>query len=241
MSSSQRTLTILPGDWNIILADEMRQRYFQDLATYVASQRGEHQIFPAEEDVYAALAHTPYANVRALILGQDPYHDVGQAHGLCFSVREGSTFPPSLLNIFKELKSDLGIDAPRNGCLTKWAGQGVLLLNAVLTVRAHEANSHKGRGWERFTDAIIRKVAEKTEPVVFVLWGGYAQKKEPLIDSARHTIIKSAHPSPLSARNGFFGSRPFSRINAALKAAGRGEIDWRLDESRPTSAPHPRG
>ncbi|HEX4795737.1 MAG TPA: uracil-DNA glycosylase [Humisphaera sp.] len=228
MSSTGHSLTDLPGDWRTILADEIRQPYFQELAAYVATQRRERQIFPADEDVYAALAHTPHSKVRALMLGQDPYHDIGQAHGLCFSVREGSAFPPSLLNIFKELKSDVGIDAPKSGCLTRWADQGVLLLNAVLTVRAHEANSHKGRGWERFTDAIIRKVNEKAEPVVFVLWGGYAQKKEPLIDSARHTIIKSAHPSPLSARNGFFGSRPFSRINSALKVTGRGEIDWRL-------------
>jgi uracil-DNA glycosylase len=163
-----------------------------------------------------------------LILGQDPYHDIGQAHGLSFSVRPGVRPPPSLANIFKELKSDLGLDVPKSGYLMPWAEQGVLLLNAVLTVRAHEANSHKDKGWEKFTDAIIRKLSEKTDPVIFVLWGGYAQKKEKLIDTATHTTIKSAHPSPLSAFNGFFGSRPFSKINEALRRAGTPAIDWRI-------------
>jgi uracil-DNA glycosylase len=216
----------LPGGWSQILADELGKHYFHELAAFVADERERHEVFPGVPDVYSALEHTPYDRVNVLILGQDPYHDVGQAHGLCFSVRPGTRPPPSLVNIFKELRDDLGVSTPRSGCLTKWADQGVLLLNAVLTVRAHEPNSHKDRGWEMFTDAIIRKVNQRPDPVVFVLWGGYAQKKQKLIDATRHTIIRSAHPSPLSAHNGFFGSRPFSQINAALRAAGKPEVDW---------------
>jgi uracil-DNA glycosylase len=219
----------LPGGWSQVLADELEKPYFRELAAFVASERERHEVFPAAPDVYSALAHTPYDRVNVLILGQDPYHDVGQAHGLCFSVRPGTRPPPSLVNIFKELRDDLGVAVPQTGCLTKWADQGVLLLNAVLTVRAHQPNSHKDRGWETFTDAIIRRVNERPDPVVFVLWGGYAQRKQKLIDAGgRHTVIRSAHPSPLSAHNGFFGSRPFSQINAALRAAGKREIDWSL-------------
>jgi uracil-DNA glycosylase len=218
----------LPADWQEILSAEVAQPYFRELQAFVAQERQSHQVFPAEEDVFNALRYAPYTNVNVLLLGQDPYHDIGQAHGLCFSTRPGCKPPPSLVNIFKELKSDLEIPIPEEGCLTKWAAQGVLLLNAVLTVRAHEPGSHRGRGWERFTDAIIAKVNEKPEPVVFVLWGGWAAQKEPLIDASRHTIIKSAHPSPLSARNGFLGSKPFSKINGALKRAGKHEIDWRI-------------
>ncbi|HEX5690728.1 MAG TPA: uracil-DNA glycosylase, partial [Roseiflexaceae bacterium] len=165
-----------------------------------------------------------------LLLGQDPYHDHNQAHGLCFSVRPGIRPPPSLANMFKELKDDLGCRVPNNGYLVPWAEQGILMLNAVLTVRAHTPNSHKGKGWERFTDAIIRAVSANDQRVVFVLWGGYAQKKLALIDAERHVVIQSAHPSPLSARNGFFGSQPFSRINAELRAAGRPEIDWQIPD-----------
>jgi uracil-DNA glycosylase len=171
---------------------------------------------------------TPYAEANVLILGQDPYHGEGQAHGLAFSVQPGVTPPPSLVNMFKEMEADLGIKRPKTGYLAPWAKQGVLLLNAVLTVRAHEANSHKGQGWEKFTDAAIKVLSAREAPVVFVLWGGYARKKKALIDAARHTIIESAHPSPLSARNGFFGSKPFSKINAALRKNGREEIDWAL-------------
>jgi uracil-DNA glycosylase len=218
----------LPGGWSRVLADELRRPYFRELSAFVASERERHEVFPGVPDVYRALAHTPYDRVNVLILGQDPYHDVGRAHGLCFSVRPGTRPPPSLVNIFKELRDDLGVAVPQTGCLTKWADQGVLLLNAVLTVRAHQPNSHKDCGWETFTDAIVRRVNERPDPVVFVLWGGYAQKKQRLIDAGRHTIIRSAHPSPLSAHNGFFGSRPFSRINAALRAAGKPEIDWSL-------------
>jgi uracil-DNA glycosylase len=165
-----------------------------------------------------------------MILGQDPYHDDNQAHGLAFSVRPGIKPPPSLVNIYKELRSDVGFRIPNNGCLVPWTQQGVLLLNAVLTVRAHQPASHKGKGWETFTDAVLRKVNEKDSPVVFVLWGAYAQKKLSLIDTTRHTVVQSVHPSPLSARNGFFGSKPFSQINAALQAARKPPIDWQLPD-----------
>jgi uracil-DNA glycosylase len=217
----------LPAGWESISA-ELDKLYFHELARFVAGERERGPVFPPPEEVYAALARTPYERVNVLLLGQDPYHDLGQAHGMCFSVREGVRPPPSLVNIFKELRDDLGVAVPQSGCLTKWADQGVLLLNAVLTVRAHQPNSHKDKGWEKFTDAVIRTVNDRPEPVVFVLWGGYAQKKEKLIDAARHTVIKSAHPSPLSGHNGFFGSRPFSKINEALRAAGKAEVDWAL-------------
>jgi uracil-DNA glycosylase len=220
----------LPASWRAVLADELRKPYFQDLDEFVRQERAEHEVFPPPEDVFNAFVHTPYDEVKVLLLGQDPYHDNGQAHGLCFSVRPGVKPPPSLVNMFKELEDDLGIPPPNHGCLTAWADQGVMLLNAVLTVRAHTPNSHKDKGWERFTDAVIRKVSDKDDPVVFVLWGSYAQKKEKLIDTDRHTVIKSAHPSPLSARNGFFGSKPYSTINKALEQAGRGPIDWRLED-----------
>jgi len=218
----------LPASWQDALASELAQPYFQKLATFVDSERAQHQVFPPEQDVFNALKTTPLEQVNVLLLGQDPYHNDGQAHGLCFSVRPGVQPPPSLVNMFKELRDDLGYPVPNNGYLQHWAEQGVLMLNAVLTVRAHEANSHKGKGWERFTDAVIRQVNEKGEQVVFVLWGNYARKKLELIDTARHVVVQSAHPSPLSARNGFFGSRPFSQINAALEAAGKPPIDWQI-------------
>ena len=228
MNDALSPLFDLPPAWQPAIGGELAKPYFEELAEFIESERRQHDVFPKPEDVYNALRFTAPEAVKVLLLGQDPYHDIGQAHGLCFSVQEGCKPPPSLVNIFKELKSDLDISVPKSGCLTSWAKQGVLLLNSVLTVHAHEPNSHRGRGWERFTDAIIQHVSALPERVVFVLWGGFAQKKEPLIDTTRHTIIKSAHPSPLSARNGFFGSRPFSRINAALREAGRGEIDWKL-------------
>ncbi|WP_437979592.1 uracil-DNA glycosylase [Sorangium sp. So ce117] len=222
----------LPASWEHVLAGELEQPYFKKLARFVEDERKAHQVFPAEEDVFAAFKLTPYESVRVLLLGQDPYHDDGQAHGLCFSVRPGITPPPSLANMYKEAVSDLpGFTIPRHGCLTTWATQGVLLLNTVLTVRAHTPNSHKNQGWESFTDAVIKKVNDRPDGVVFVLWGGYAQKKAKLIDAKRHTVIKTAHPSPLSARNGFFGSKPFSTINSALRARGTDEIDWRLPET----------
>ena len=184
-------------------------------------------MFPPEDDVFSALRLTPFDEVKVVLLGQDPYHDDGQAHGLCFSVRPGVKAPPSLVNIFKELHSDLGCVIPNNGCLTPWAKQGVLLLNAVLTVRAHQANSHKNQGWEQFTDAVIRAVNDRPQPVVFLLWGNYAQKKGILVDANRHRVIKGAHPSPLSASK-FFGSKPFSAVNRALVELGNAPIDWQL-------------
>ena len=215
-------------DWNPILKAELEQSYWSELQAFVRDEREHHQVFPPADEVFAALHKTPYADVLVLILGQDPYHGQGQAHGLCFSVKRPVPPPPSLANIFKELKSDVDLDPPKHGDLSAWADQGVLLLNSVLTVRAHSAASHANKGWETFTDQVIRAVNAKPEPVVFLLWGSYARKKKGLIDTARHTVIESAHPSPLSARNGFFGSRPFSRTNEALERRGRPPINWRL-------------
>lgn len=215
-------------DWNPLLRDELGKEYFVELQSFVASERRKFAVYPPENETYSALHETSYADTRVLVLGQDPYHGAGQAHGLCFSVRHGVAVPPSLRNIFKELRDDIGVDIPRHGCLSHWAAQGVLLLNATLTVRAGQAGSHQGKGWETFTDRIIGVVDSKVEPVVFVLWGSYARRKRELITGSHHVVIESPHPSPLSAHNGFFGSRPFSRINDALRSAGRGEIDWAL-------------
>ena len=220
----------VPQSWQPYLEAETKQSYFTKLREFVAEERAHHNVFPPDEEVFNALKFTSYENANVFLLGQDPYHNVGQAHGLCFSVRPDVAPPPSLVNIYKELKTDLGCPVPNNGCLVSWAAQGVVMLNAVLTVRAHVANSHKGKGWETFTDAVLRAVNAKETPVVFVLWGGYAQKKLPLIDTTRHTVVQSAHPSPLSAHNGFFGSKPFSKINAALEAAGKPPIDWQIPD-----------
>jgi uracil-DNA glycosylase len=216
--------------WRPVLIAETEKPYWKPLQQFVKDERKKYTVYPPDKDVFAALHLTPYEKVSVLILGQDPYHEENQAHGLCFSVRPEVAIPPSLQNIYKELHDDLGCTIPNNGCLTPWAEQGVLLLNAVLTVRAHQANSHQGKGWENFTDAIIRAVNDKPDRVVFVLWGAYARKKKPLIATSQHVIIESAHPSPLSAANGFFGSRPFSKINAALRAAGKPEIDWQIPD-----------
>jgi uracil-DNA glycosylase len=215
----------LSTSWQRELGPELAQPYFAALSSFVAQEREHSTVFPPHSDVFAAFEATPFERVRAVLLGQDPYHGDGQAHGLCFSVRPGVPLPPSLRNVFKELESDLGIPRPAHGHLSKWAEQGVLLLNTVLTVRKDEANSHAGRGWERFTDAVLRAVSRK-EHVVFLLWGNAARAKAEWID-ARHTRIESAHPSPLSARK-FHGSRPFSRTNVALAAHGQGTIDWSL-------------
>jgi uracil-DNA glycosylase len=215
-------------DWNPLLRDQFDLPYWRELQDFVASDRSRHPVYPPHDDVFAALHLTPYASVKVMILGQDPYHGPGQAHGLCFSVRRGVRIPPSLANIHKELHDDLGLPIPDHGNLEAWARQGVLLLNATLTVRGGAAASHQGKGWETFTDQVIRVVSAKPEPVVFILWGASARRKRQLIDTDRHTIIESAHPSPLSAHNGFFGSRPFSRANAALVAAGREPVDWDL-------------
>ncbi|WP_047861624.1 uracil-DNA glycosylase [Archangium gephyra] len=218
----------LPKDWRAVLKDVLDSPEFAALEAFVAEERREHTVYPSEEDLFSAFRLTPYENVKVLLLGQDPYHGPGQAHGLAFSVQPGVKPPPSLVNIFKELQSDVGAPKPGDGSLVPWAEQGVLLLNAVLTVRQGEPNSHAGHGWEHFTDAVIQKVSEKPEAVVFILWGSYAQKKKALIDTSRHLVLEAVHPSPLSAKKGFFGSKPFSGVNKALKKAGREPIDWEL-------------
>jgi uracil-DNA glycosylase len=222
----------LPTSWETVLSSEFDKPYFKKLTEFVDKERETQTVFPPENDVLNALRLTPYDQTRVFVLGQDPYHDNNQAHGLAFSVLPGIKPPPSLANIYRELATDIkGFTPPKHGYLVHWAKQGVLLLNAVLTVRAHEPNSHKGKGWETFTDRVIKAVSDKQEPVVFVLWGGYAQKKLPLIDATRHTILQSAHPSPLSARSGFFGSSPFSQINAQLQQNGTVPIDWHLPQT----------
>jgi uracil-DNA glycosylase len=217
-------------DWNPVLRAELAKPYWAELQQFVATERSRATVYPAHDEVFAALHLTPFAEVKAVILGQDPYHGPNQAHGLCFSVRPGVPPPPSLQNIFKELESDLGIAPPGHGSLDSWARQGVLLLNASLTVRAGKAASHQGKGWEVFTDEVLRTVNTKPERVVFILWGASARRKKALIDTSRHVVIESPHPSPLSASSGFFGSRPFSRANAALVEAGREPIDWSLPD-----------
>lgn len=217
-------------DWNPLLRGEFEQPYWNELQTFVRQERSRHTVYPPADEVFAAIHLTPYADTKVVILGQDPYHGPNQAHGLCFSVRRGVAVPPSLSNIYKELQTDLGIAPAKHGNLQQWAEQGVLLLNATLTVRANQAGSHQNKGWETFTDQVLRVVDDKHDPVVFVLWGSYARKKKALIDTTRHTIIESPHPSPLSAHNGFFGTKPFSRANAALEAGGRQPIDWQLPD-----------
>jgi uracil-DNA glycosylase len=220
----------LPHSWQAVVGEELDQPYFHKLSEFLDAERAQHQVFPPTDKVFSALELTPYDKVSVVILGQDPYHDDGQAHGLAFSVQPGVKPPPSLVNMFKELRDDLGCRVPNNGYLVPWAEQGVLLLNTVLTVRAHSPASHKGKGWEKFTDAVISRVAEKSDRVVFVLWGAHAQKKRALIHGGDDVLVESAHPSPLSAKNGFFGSRPFSKVNAALRQAGKPEINWQLPD-----------
>jgi len=222
----------IPDSWRAVIGAEFDKPYFKSLAKFVDDERRAFPfgVYPSEDGVFSALQLTPFNKVNVLILGQDPYPGEGMAHGLCFSVDPSvKKLPPSLKNIFKELQSDLDVPTANNGCLTSWAKQGVLLLNTILTLRAGEPLSHKGRGWETLTDEIIRKVSAKADPVVFVLWGKPAQEKIKYIDDKRHSIIKSAHPSPLSVKK-FLGTRPFSQVNTALRAAGKPEIDWRIPD-----------
>jgi uracil-DNA glycosylase len=222
---------LIPADWQQILDSTIHSKRFIELEQFLQQEWQHETIFPAKENIFEALKLTPYNDVTVLILGQDPYHDTDQAHGLCFSVQPGIKLPPSLRNIYKEMSSDLNIPQATHGCLESWARQGILLLNTVLTVRAHKANSHQKKGWEYFTDAVIDAVNMKSESVIFVLWGRSAQNKIPLIDTEKHHIISSAHPSPLSARHGFIGSKPFSTINSLLSQQNKKNIDWQLPEN----------
>ena len=221
-------IDLVPQDWRAALERVCPEPIPLDLEAFVESEYAAGNVFPPRERMFAALSATPLERVRVVIVGQDPYHGAGQAHGLCFSVAPGVAAPPSLRNVFRELKDDLGIRPPDHGCLLPWARQGVLLTNAVLTVRSGEPQSHAKRGWERFTDAILRAVAAKEERVVFLLWGKPAQTKRALVEREPHVVLAAAHPSPLAARHGFFGSRPFSRANAALVEAGLKPVDWSL-------------
>lgn len=215
-------------DWNPLLRDQFDQPYWADLQAFVEDERRRGPVYPPRDEVFAAMHHTSHGATRAVILGQDPYHGPGQAHGLCFSVRHGVARPPSVANIHRELHDDLGVPPPVHGNLERWAAAGVLLLNTTLTVRGGEAGSHRDRGWERFTDRIIEVLSARDEPLVFVLWGSSARAKRPMIDTGRHGVVESAHPSPLSAHRGFLGSRPFSKVNALLADRGADPIDWTL-------------
>lgn len=219
----------LDSSWKERLQGEFNKEYMKELGSFLLREyKNGKKIYPPEKDYFAALNLTPFEKVKVVIVGQDPYHGPGQAHGLSFSVKDGVRFPPSLRNIFKELNDDLGIEIPQSGCLDRWAKQGVLLLNAVLTVEDGKAAAHQGKGWEAFTDKIIHLLNEEREGLVFILWGSYAQKKASFVDRKRHFVIETVHPSPLSAHRGFFGTKPFSKANAYLKSKNIDQIDWRL-------------
>lgn len=221
---------MLENDWAEAVGEEFKKPYYSELYQFVKEEYSSKVIYPPADDIFNAMHFTPLDKVKVLLLGQDPYHNVDQAHGLSFSVLPSQTkIPPSLQNIYKELKTDLGCSIPNNGYLKKWADQGVLLLNTVLTVRAHQANSHQGKGWEKFTDAIIQAVNAQDRPIVYMLWGKPAQKKIPMLTNPKHLILKAAHPSPLSANNGFFGCKHFSQANEFLKANGVEPIDWQIE------------
>lgn len=218
------------NDWDEVLSDLFQSENYKKIREFLKAEYSTHTIYPSMYDIFNAFKMTPYKSIKAVILGQDPYHEPNQAHGLCFSVKDGCVPPPSLINIFKEMKSDLGLEPPKNGDLTKWAERGVLLLNTTLTVRRGAANSHSRCGWTAFTDEVIKKISAREKPVVFILWGGNARAKKPLIDTERHFIVESAHPSPLSCYNGFFGSKPFSKTNRFLESVGEEPIDWNLND-----------
>ena len=222
-------MSMITNDWLSALEPEFGKPYYKDLYRFVLQEYRTAQVFPPAEDVFNAFHVTPLGQVKVVIIGQDPYHNVGQAHGLCFSVKPEVEIPPSLVNIYKELEDDLGCTIPNNGYLVKWAKQGVLMLNTVLTVRAHQANSHRGKGWEQFTDAAIRALNEQDRPIVFLLWGGPAGQKASMLNNPKHLVLKAPHPSPLSAYRGFFGCRHFSKTNAFLEANGIQPIDWQIE------------
>ena len=221
-------MSMITNDWLPALEPEFGKPYYKDLYRFVLQEYRTAQVFPPAEDVFNAFHLTPLGQVKDVIIGQDPYHNVGQAHGLCFSVKPEVEIPPSLVNIYKELEDDLGCTIPNNGYLVKWAKQGVLMLNTVLTVRAHQANSHRGKGWEQFTDAAIRALNEQDRPIVFLLWGGPAGQKASMLNNPKHLVLKAPHPSPLSAYRGFFGCRHFSKTNTLLVSEGKEPIDWQL-------------
>lgn len=216
------------NDWDAILADEFKKPYYLALRQFLKEEYSSKVIYPSMYDIFNAFRYTPYSDVKVVLLGQDPYHGAGQAHGLCFSVKDGVAPPPSLVNIFKELHNDVGCTVPQSGCLTKWAERGVMLLNSVLTVREGAAGSHRGKGWETFTDSVISRLNDRKVPIVFMLWGNYAKSKIPLITSDRHLVLTAAHPSPLSASYGFFGCRHFSKANDFLVSNGMTPVDWQL-------------
>lgn len=220
---------MITGDWLTALKPEFQKPYYAKLFSFIKNEYNTRQIFPPADDIFNAFHLTPLNEVKVVILGQDPYHNDGQAHGLCFSVKPDVEIPPSLVNIYQELHDDLGCYIPNNGYLVKWAKQGVLLLNTVLTVQAHAAFSHRGMGWEQFTDAAIRVLNEQDRPMVFILWGKPAQMKKAMLNNPKHLILEASHPSPLSAYRGFFGSRPFSKTNAFLQSNGLGPIDWQIE------------
>jgi uracil-DNA glycosylase len=215
--------------WHELLKDEFEKEYFVNLKNFLKSEKENYTIYPPGSKIFSAFNHTPVDKVKVVIIGQDPYHGAGQANGLCFSVSDGIKQPPSLVNIFKELQADLGIAMPKSGNLEKWADQGVLLLNATLTVRANQAGSHQKRGWEEFTDTVIKRIAEKKTGLIFLLWGKFAQDKAQLIDAQKHFILKAAHPSPFSAHNGFLGSKHFSKTNEILLSTGKDVINWKIE------------
>lgn len=223
-------MAMITNDWLTELSPEFHKPYYAKLFQFVKDEYNSAQIFPPADDIFNAFHLTPLSQVKVVILGQDPYHNVGQAHGLCFSVRPEVDIPPSLVNIYKELQDDLGCRIPNNGYLVKWARQGVLMLNTVLTVRAHMANSHRGKGWEEFTDAAIAALNRQDRPIVYILWGRPAQTKERMLNNPNHLILKAPHPSPLSAYNGFFGSKPFSQTNRFLEEHGETPIDWQIED-----------
>ncbi len=216
------------NEWDTLLAGEFDKDYYQNLRTFLAKEYKTRTIYPDMYDIFNALRYTSYSDVKAVMIGQDPYHGEGQAHGLCFSVKKGVAIPPSLKNMYKELEADVGFKAPNHGELIEWAKQGVLMLNAVLTVRSGEANSHKDKGWEIFTDRVIQLLNEREKPIVFILWGGNARRKKALVTNPNHRVLEAAHPSPLSAYNGFFGCRHFSKTNELLREFGETPIDWTL-------------
>lgn len=216
----------IESSWKAKLSAEFSKPYFTDLIAFVKQEYAAHTVYPSGKDIFRAFEKCPFNKVEVVIIGQDPYHGPGQANGLSFSVNDGIALPPSLKNIFKEIEDDLGKPAPKSGNLDRWAEQGVLLLNATLTVKANTAGSHQNKGWEQFTDAVIKAISEEKEHVVFILWGAYAQRKGSIIDASKHLLLKSPHPSPFSADNGFFGNKHFSKANAYLKSVGKKEIDW---------------